>query len=192
MAANPTKKELSHERIVEAAARAVRRGGFDGVGVAEVMREAGLTHGGFYAHFESREALLAEALARAASSGAASLAKQVARHEQGANSLRAIVDSYLSEAHLAGRENGCPVAALASEMPRQSPELRAVSAQRVQALVDRVRQTQRGPHADARAMAIVSTMVGALQLARVLGANAKGKAMLAAARASLLAAYGGG
>ena len=58
-------KEASHERIVNAAAKAIRRSGYDGTGVADIMKEAGLTHGAFYAHFESREAMLAEAADRA-------------------------------------------------------------------------------------------------------------------------------
>lgn len=58
-------KEASHERIVQAAARAIRRSGYDGTGVAGIMKEAGLTHGAFYAHFESRDAMLAEAADRA-------------------------------------------------------------------------------------------------------------------------------
>lgn len=58
-------KEASHERIVQAAARAIRRSGYDGTGVADIMKDAGLTHGAFYAHFESREAMLAEAVDRA-------------------------------------------------------------------------------------------------------------------------------
>jgi AcrR family transcriptional regulator len=185
----PSKKELTHARIVDAAARAIRRSGFEGVGVADVMKEAGLTHGGFYAHFESREAMLAEALAKAGSGGAASLARRIEGRKAGATTLRAIVEGYLSEAHLAGTESGCPVAALASEMPRQSPELREASVRRVQSLVEKVRETLPSPGAREQAMVIASTMVGALQLARVLGANAKGNAMLAAARESLLAAY---
>ena len=60
-----TAKEASHERIVQAAARAIRRSGYDGTGVADIMKEAGLTHGAFYAHFASREAMLAEAADRA-------------------------------------------------------------------------------------------------------------------------------
>src|SRR5205814_6246780 len=64
-------KEATHERIVEAAARAIRRTGYDGTGVADIMKEAGLTHGGFYAHFASREAMLAEAADRAGSDSVA-------------------------------------------------------------------------------------------------------------------------
>jgi TetR/AcrR family transcriptional repressor of nem operon len=186
----PTKKEATHERIVEVAARAVRRRGFDGVGVAEVMKEAGLTHGGFYAHFESRDAMLAEAVARAGHDSAATLASAIdKRIARGSSGLRALVENYLSDAHLSGTESGCPVAALASEMPRQSPALRAASARRVQALVERVRQALPASRAPEDALVIASTLVGALQLARALGANAKGRALLAAARASLIAAH---
>ena len=190
MEATASKKELTHARILDAAARAIRRKGFDGVGVADVMKEAGLTHGGFYAHFESREAMLAEALARAGSAGAASLSKRMeGRGGHGATALRAVIESYLSDSHLTGSESGCPVAALASEMPRQSLQLRHASAERVEALIERVRRALPAPRAREDAVVIVSTMVGALQLARVLGPNARGKAVLASARESLLALH---
>ena len=117
----PGKKQLTHERIVDAAARAIRRAGFDGVGVAEVMKEAGLTHGGFYAHFASRDALICEALERAGQDGTERVAQgRASRQARGASPLRAFVEQYLSEQHLAAAEQGCPVAALASEMPRQT------------------------------------------------------------------------
>lgn len=190
-ASQPSKRELTHERIVEVASRAIRRGGYDGVGVADIMKEAGLTHGGFYAHFDSRNAMLAEALARAGRDSAAAVAERVeARRSRGESALRAIIEAYLSESHLSGVEQGCPVAALSSEMPRQAPEVLAASAERVQALFQRVQQAlPAGDEAKAQAQLIVSTMLGALQLARVLGANAQGKALLANARKSLLAQY---
>src|SRR5512133_1865414 len=126
------RKQLSHERIVATAARAIRRAGFHGVGVADIMKEAGLTHGGFYAHFASRDALLAEALEQAGRESSDRMAKgSVQRQAKGASPLRALVDGYLSEQHLASAESGCPVAALASEIPRQSLEVRAAAAQRV-------------------------------------------------------------
>ena len=71
----PSRKEATHERIVEVAARAIRRKGYDGAGVADVMNEAGLTHGGFYAHFASREAMLAEAADRAGAETVAALSR---------------------------------------------------------------------------------------------------------------------
>ena len=186
----PTRKQLSHERIVATAARAIRRGGFNGVGVADIMKEAGLTHGGFYAHFASRDALLAEALERAGHESGESIVKSsAARQAKGASAFRAFVESYLSEAHMAATDTGCPVGALAGEMRRQAPEVREAAAQRVRALVDRVAQTLPGRGARERAAAIAGQLVGALQLARALGDNAEGKALLAATRRSLLAHY---
>jgi AcrR family transcriptional regulator len=190
MDTRPGRKQLSHERIVETAARAIRRAGFQGVGVADIMKEAGLTHGGFYAHFASRNALLAEALERAGRDSAARIDKGMAgRQARGVSAFRALVDGYLSERHLASTESGCPVAALASEMPRQAPEVREAAAHRVRALIDRIRGTLPADAATDSAVLIASQLVGALQLARALGDNAQGKALLAAARRSLLAQH---
>src|SRR5947199_6792440 len=108
-----TRKEASHERIVRAAARAIRKHGYPGVGVAEVMKEAGLTHGGFYSHFESRDALLVEALERAGRQSAEAVARAAeSRARDGVSAFRSLVESYLAESHLASLESGCPVAAL--------------------------------------------------------------------------------
>jgi len=190
MDTHPSRKELSHERIVDTAARAIRRAGFNGVGVADIMKEAGLTHGGFYAHFASRNALLAEALERAGRDSAASIDKNAAsRQARGVSAFRALVDGYLSERHLASAESGCPVAALASEMPRQAPEVREAAAQRVRNLVARVQATLAADAARDSAALIASQLVGTLQLARAFGNNAEGKALLAATRRSLLAQY---
>ena len=87
-----SRKALSHERIVDAAARAIRREGYAGVGVADVMKEAGLTHGGFYAHFPSRDALLAAAMERAGRDGAARMSKSMEqRRADGASPLRCLL-----------------------------------------------------------------------------------------------------
>ncbi|WP_241073585.1 TetR/AcrR family transcriptional regulator [Achromobacter insuavis] len=190
MAGPASRKELSHERIVDAAARAIRREGYAGVGVADVMKEAGLTHGGFYAHFPSRDAMLVAAMERAGRDGAARMTQSIARRRaEGASPLRALVEGYLSETHLASCEGGCPISALASEMPRQSPEVREMSASRVRGLVEVVGRALPADAAPQAAMAITSNLVGAIQLARALGDNAQGRAMLAAARESILAQY---
>jgi AcrR family transcriptional regulator len=181
-----TRKEETHERIVQAAARAIRRHGYAGVGVAEVMKEAGLTHGGFYAHFKSRDELLVEALARAGSDSGANIARAAqARRARGVSAFRAFVDSYLSETHLQSMETGCPVAALGSDMARQSGGVRQASAQRVERLIGAVRDTLPGAPR-ATASVIAGTLVGALQLARALGDNAEGRAVLSAARKALI------
>jgi len=179
-------KEETHERIVQAAARAIRRHGYAGVGVADVMKEAGLTHGGFYAHFKSREELIVEALARAGSDSSANIARAAeARRARGVSAFRAFVDSYLSEAHLASMETGCPVAALGSDMARQAGDVRAASAQRVDRLIGAVRNTLPGA-TRATASVIAGTLVGSLQLGRALGDNAEGRAVLTAARKALI------
>ena len=181
-----SRKEDTHERIVDAAARAIRRQGYAGVGVAEVMKEAGLTHGGFYAHFDSRDALLVEALERAGreSFDAVTRAAQQ-RAAKGVSAFRSLVESYLAEEHLASMETGCPVAALGSDMPRQSPAVREASAVRVQRLIAAVRASLPGaPRAAAGVVA--GTLVGTLQLARALGDNAEGRGLLAATRKALI------
>jgi TetR/AcrR family transcriptional regulator, transcriptional repressor for nem operon len=190
MAPPPGKKQLTHERIVETAARAIRRGGFSGVGVADIMKEAGLTHGGFYAHFESRDALVCEALERAGRDSASRLARSaVLRQARGGSAFQAFVERYLSDAHLEAAESGCPVAALASEMPRQSPEVSAAAAQRVRSLVAAVRDVLPAGTPHEAAGTVAAQLVGALQLARALGDNAEGKALLAATRRALVAQH---
>jgi len=187
-ASKPSKRELSHERILDAAARAVRRQGYAGVGVAEVMKEAGLTHGGFYAHFKSRDALLAAALDHAGAGSAQVLARRIERaHGAGLSPLRALVEGYLSEAHVAAAELGCPVAALGSEMNRQHEDVLAASRRRVQGLIGMVRQALPADAPAQQAQVIASTLVGTLQLARALGEDAGG--LLQAARDALLDQY---
>ncbi len=185
---NSRKKE-THERIVDVAARAIRRRGYAGVGVADVMKEAGLTHGGFYAHFDSREALLVEALERAGRESGEAVRRAV---EQGAakgvSAFRAFVEAYLADEHLVSLEIGCPVAALASDIPRQSGALQEASAARVRRLVAGVQSTL--PQASrATASVVAGTLVGTLQLARAMGANADARAVLSAARRGLIQQY---
>jgi len=184
-----SRKEETHERIVDVAARAIRRHGYAGVGVAEVMKEAGLTHGGFYAHFESRDALLVEALERASRQSAEIVARAAEqRAGKGVSRFRALVETYLADWQLASLEAGCPIAALGCEMPRQSEAVREASAVRVQGLIEAVRSTL--PDAPRSAASVVAgTLVGSLQLARALGDNADGRAVLAAARKSLVHQY---
>ena len=183
------RKQDTHERIVDVAARAIRRHGYAGVGVADVMKQAGLTHGGFYAHFDSREALLVEALERAGRESGEAVARAVERGaRKGASPFRALVEAYLADDLLASMEAGCPVAALACEMPRQGGAVRDASALRVKRLVAAVQSAL--PSASRSAASVVAgTLVGTLQLARAMGANAEGRAVLAAARKALLQQY---
>src|SRR5678815_5097210 len=111
-----SKKEETRERILRAAARAIRKHGYEGVGVADVMHKAGLTHGGFYAHFESRDALLVEALERAGRESGEAVRRAIqGRAAKGVSAFRALVEAYLADEHLGSLETGCPVAALAAD-----------------------------------------------------------------------------
>jgi TetR/AcrR family transcriptional repressor of nem operon len=187
MARTPnSRKEDTHDRILDAAARAIRRDGYSGVVVAEVMKEAGLTHGGFYAHFESRDALIVEALERAGRDSSEVVKRAMAqRSPKGVSAFRSLVDSYLADDLLTSLEGGCPVAALACDMPRQSDAVREASAVRVQRLIAAVRATLPAAPKSA-ANVVAATLVGSLQLARALGDNAEGRAVLSAARKALI------
>lgn len=186
----PTKRELTHQRIVDAAARALRRDGFAGVGVAEVMKQAGLTHGGFYAHFASREALLAEAVQRAAEHRVDGLAERTqASIAAGVPPLQAVIESYLSVEHMEATEYGCLVGALGSEMARQGEALLAASREQVGQLVARVAQVLPEGAPPGQAVAIGGALVGILQLARVAGRDEAGRALLAQGREALIAQY---
>jgi AcrR family transcriptional regulator len=163
-------KEITHERIVDAAARAIRRSGYNGTGVADIMKAAGLTHGGFYAHFASREAMLAEAADRAGGE-AVKLMERVAANVPPQQVLTAMMKVYLSDDHVKGIETGCATAALVSEMPRQAPEVRRASTRRIKEMIDLVARQMPDwgqPSAHDHALVNISLMVGALVLARAV------------------------
>lgn len=163
-------KQATHERIVSVAARAIRRSGYDGTGVADIMKEAGLTHGGFYAHFESRNALLAEAAQRACSESAV-LAAGVAAAAPPGQALSSLLSVYLSQEHSEQADTGCPLAALGSETSRQAPEVRKVITRHLKEVIDGVARQSADwgtPASHERAMVTVATMVGALILSRAV------------------------
>jgi TetR/AcrR family transcriptional repressor of nem operon len=165
-----SRKEITHERIVETAARAIRRTGYDGTSVADIMKEAGLTHGGFYAHFKSREAMLAEAADRAGAEAVAAM-ERTAASVPPEHALRAMKEAYLSKDHIEGVETGCGTAALVSEMPRQAPEVRRAATRRIKEMIDLVARQSPDwgkPGAHENALITVATMVGALVLARAV------------------------
>jgi len=165
---NSSRKEITHARIVETAARAIRRSGYDGTGVADIMKEAGLTHGGFYAHFSSRDAMLAEAADRAGEETAA-IAKSIFAKAPQDQALQALMNAYLSNEHIANIESGCSLAALGSEMPRQAPEVRNASTCRIKEMVALIEERlSEQPNAREEALVLVSTMVGTLLLARAV------------------------
>jgi TetR/AcrR family transcriptional repressor of nem operon len=165
-----SRKEVTHERIVEVASRAIRRTGYDGTGVADIMKEAGLTHGGFYAHFESRDALLAEAGDYAGAESVA-LAARVAAAAPPGQEVLAMMQAYLSPEHIAAIETGCPVSALGSEMPRQAPEVRRAATMHIKEMIDvfaRQMPDWGQPQAHEQAMALVCALVGTTMMARAV------------------------
>ena len=134
------------------------------------MKEAGLTHGAFYAHFTSREAMLAEAAGRACAESVAAAADVVASVSPDV-ALASMVSAYLSREHLQHADIGCPLAALGSETPRQAPEVRRVATRHIKEMIDLVARQSPDwgqPGAHQRALVTVATMVGALMLARAV------------------------
>ena len=169
MASLSGRKAVSHERIVEGASRAVRRLGYQDVSVHDVMRAAQLTHGGFYAHFASRDALLAEAVTKAGRD-----IEQVMRDQStplvsaGMSPFRAFVEIYLSTGHMQDVDNGCPVSLLSSEMFRQVPEVAEPSRRLIVDLHARLRKTLPAAAPQGASWLITSALLGAVQLARAL------------------------
>jgi TetR/AcrR family transcriptional repressor of nem operon len=167
----------NRERIVETASRMFRENGFDGVGVDAIMNGAGLTHGGFYGHFGSKDDLAAEAVARALERSAETQSRYT--------NLSDLVSGYLSERHCADRANGCAVAALGADIARQGEGVRRGLTTYVRAQLDRLSSLLRtGTHASRRKRAITTLagMVGALTLARAADDPALSKEILAVAR----------
>ncbi|MES2992549.1 MAG: TetR/AcrR family transcriptional regulator [Pseudomonadota bacterium] len=185
MTPEPTRKQRTHERIVDVAATAIRRSGYAGVGVADVMKEAGLTHGGFYAHFDSRDQMLAEAIEHAGTKSMERMRKVTERAGPD-DALRAFVEAYLSDAHVSTPEDGCTLAALGTETPRQAPAVRQVCARRLKDMVDLVERqlpAWGAPGQHDKALAILSCMVGAMVLARASGDERVSKDVRRAAKA---------
>lgn len=167
----------NRQRIVEAAARLFRDDGFDGVGLDAIMKEAELTHGGFYGHFASKDALMAEAMAHALDRSTA--------WQQRLGSLAELVAGYLSDRHRTDRANGCAVAALGADIARQNPALRKTMTAGVRHQIDRiVSLLKQGTRAARRrrAIATYAGMVGALTLARAVDDPALAREILTAAR----------
>jgi TetR/AcrR family transcriptional repressor of nem operon len=173
------RKEQTRARIVQAAGRVFRRCGYHASGVDKVMDEAGLTPGGFYAHFASKESLLAESLRPAADE--ANLARQADREPvSGRDWVAAFLDDYLSPSHRDDPEAGCPLPALLSEVSRASGPVKESFEEIVRELAERI-----GPavgSSEDRALAIVALCVGGLGLARSVADDALAERVLAACR----------
>lgn len=162
---NPSseRKQRTHERILVSAGRVFRRKGYAGAGVDAVMGEAGLTHGGFYAHFDGKEALFAETVTRALGRTVEIMEKEAGDRE-GVAWLRVAVRRYLSRPHLEAVEEGCPMPALVSELGRAGDA------------------PGPGLEPDDRALATVALCVGGISMARAVKDPALADRILAACR----------
>lgn len=186
-----THKDETRRKVVKAAATAVRARGPDGVSVAEVMAEAGLTHGGFYAHFPNKEALVAAAIDEAFSASS----RRFQRMTEGlapAEALAAFVDMYVTPEHRAHPERGCPIAGLSSELPRQGAPVRAAYERGVRALVGRIAawlpEDRKGR--EGLAASIAAEMAGTVALSRGIADDDEAARLLAAARANIKSRLG--
>ena len=179
----------NRERILDVASKLFRERGLDGVGVADLMQAAGLTHGGFYGHFSSKEDLMAQACERAFANSAAKWANVCARAE--GKPLAAIAKSYLSARHRDDPSSGCAVATLAVESSRHGSKVRRAIAHGVQALVEVLAGAIPGRNRAARrrmALASFASMVGAVVLARAVHDAELSEEILDAVAASIEAA----
>jgi len=181
-------KQKTRARVLQVAARAIRADGPERVGVAGVMAEAGLTHGGFYAHFKSKDELIAAAIGTMFDESRARVLRETEGRSPAAG-LLAYIEFYLSAKHRDARGGGCPIAALASDLPRQAESSREEFAGGVRRLVETLADKLESlGHVDTKeeASSMVAELVGALSLARVEPDRRHSDAILAASRAQLI------
>jgi TetR/AcrR family transcriptional repressor of nem operon len=166
-------KAETHDRIVKNASVRLRENGAASLGVAELMKEAGLTHGGFYAHFASRDALVSEAFAHAMQQTTGRWRKRAEQVPEGQR-LASIVNGYLSDEHRDDIGNGCALPSLGIEVSRASPKTRKAFTDKLDDMIAMlVEQFPNLPAKTARreAIAVISTIMGAMILARAAGAG---------------------
>ncbi|MFM0126304.1 TetR/AcrR family transcriptional regulator [Paraburkholderia sediminicola] len=178
MGYSQAQKAESRQRVLENASRQIREHGIAALGVADCMRSAGLTHGAFYGHFSSRDALILEALEHALSQSEkriASLASGSAK--RGETPLQAIAEAFLNERHVKNPGNGCALCALAGEARHANPDVREQLTGYVRKLASRIAQAASSDSKDA-GLGIVATIVGAITLARAVDDDKLAKSIL--------------
>jgi TetR/AcrR family transcriptional regulator, transcriptional repressor for nem operon len=174
--------DKNREHVIDVASRLFRERGFEGIGVADLMKEAGLTHGGFYGQFKSKEDLKIQASRRALSRNKDRWAKVLA--ETPSEKLSALARFYLSDAHRDRRGEGCALAALGGDAPRYGPELQAAFKDGIEGyleLLDGIMSASSGEKRRDKTIVALSTMVGALVLSRAVGDEALSQKILSAA-----------
>jgi TetR/AcrR family transcriptional repressor of nem operon len=181
-------KDQTHARIVKKASVKLREKGAHGIGVADLMKDAGLTHGGFYAHFDSREALVIEAFTHAMDRSTERWRKLSAETPV-EKRLSKIVNTYLAPVHRDDPGHGCAVPALAAEIARESAKTRRVFSGRMEQLIDMLAEQFHGvPPKAARkqAVAALATMMGSVVMARVAGNSELSEEILKSGRDAVL------
>ena len=178
-------KIKTHDRIVRTASKRFREKGLAGVAIADLMKEIGLTVGGFYKHFDSRDDLVAESVKAATGP----LQKQLLAAESGEAALTygSLVDSYLSEAHRDHPGTGCPVSALACDIARGSKHIRSLLTEKVESSLELFANLLPPDDSAARPKAIltVSALLGALELARAVSDQTLSDEILESTREAL-------
>ena len=188
---SPNHKQATRERIVRAASRHLRRAGDKGVGIADLMRKLELTHGGFYKHFDSKEQLLVEAIAQAFDEIEARFTETVSKARPGTE-LRTLIENYLSLEHCANAAEGCPMAALASDVVRLPLPVRKEIDKAIQRRVKRTAGFLPGATEKERernCMALLSGLIGTVSVARALDDPKARKAVLEASKAFYIKAF---
>jgi TetR/AcrR family transcriptional repressor of nem operon len=187
----PQHKVEVHRKILKDAARRVRAEGIAGAAVSSVMRDSGLTNGGFYKHFDSKDDLLTESLSEAFREIADRLA-QIAQESKPGTAWKAVVKTYLSPEHCNHAESGCPLAALAPELARAGHAMKAPIRREMIKYKRRMLPLMPGRRAadkERAFSAIFSTMIGAVAIARILPDQAARARVLASARDFLLRSF---
>ncbi|EJL88027.1 TetR/AcrR family transcriptional regulator [Pantoea sp. GM01] len=180
-------KARTRQRILNEAAVVMRESGTESIGVAALMKRVGLTHGGFYAHFTSREDLVQAVIAEMFADSARRFATITALKDP-LERFNQLIDSYLSEQHCDSPGEGCPLPALVSEMAHLPLDARTLFSQQRAAMRQRLAQTLRElnhPQADDAATTILTEMVGAVALARSCADKKEAGNLLALSRRSV-------
>lgn len=186
-------KEQSHARIVQTASTRFREAGVEGVGVADLMKDAGLTHGGFYRHFASRDELVAEAVECALSDGGRAVEAVAASKASRQTVAGALVDAYLSTAHRDGLATSCAVTTLAGDVARSNERARSAYTRQVETYLDllaNLAAEEKSKAKRAKAIAALSSLVGAVSLSRAVNDEKLSREILKAAADELKALLG--
>lgn len=192
MGYSQAQKAESRRRVLENASRQIREHGIEALGVADCMRSAGLTHGAFYGHFASRDALIVEALEYALGQSRESMeARESDAGKRAGTPLQSIAEAFLGEYHVKNPGSGCALCALAGDSRHASADVRTLLTRYLRELASRVAQAASNGD-EKSALGIVATIVGAITLARAVDDEELARSILASSLALVMTQDGGG